>query len=637
MLDFQKIRLEDRAEIEHFLNQSPYHQINCSFDVFYIWRNVGNVYFAITQDLLFIQGRDPDGSCWYFFPFGKGDLSLGIELIWNDYLHHRNERAKQSHLNSQNLDELPCYFRIVGARKNQFEDLITPDLTAKLGIQLVASPKRELFEYVYLADHFRGFKGKALQSKRNFVNFARKNFLPIYEPIQNKNLEDCKRFVLGFGSADVGFDADTFVQDQGALIDALEDFVHLNLYGGVIRIEGKIQALFIGTPLSDYTCLAGLFLRANHAYKGLAPLIFEEILMRHQEFSYLNLDADVGQEGLRKNKLSYLPDHLVEIYEIHTPIAPWSHYKSIDQIPQEVWKNTVGKDQIWQDPALYRISERMGADTHYLIKKQEEEIEAVCAFTLTDGILSSGSWETCDPGYWYDTKRWKDETAFRAEVNAILPSFLSKTLTDDEMTDNEHPDDQNIRMEWNELLPSSYIKLPELTEDLNPEALVDSYILSLKSKYRNEMRKYLHAFHHYNLRWSVASDFLPLLDTFYPLYLETVSRAQEYKTEAYPKDYFPLAKELLGDDAKMLCLWDINDRLIGFMLLYFNDQSCVMQYTGSRQIKNFYPWHLMTLFSIAYAWSKKIRVIHLGITHLEGKKQFGAVTSLNTPTSLSPV
>ena len=630
MLNFQKIRLEDRAEIERFLNQTPYHQINCSFDVFYIWRNVGNVYFAIAEDLLFIQGRDPDGSCWYFFPFGKGDLSRGIELIWKDYLSHREDRAIQSQVNSQNLDELPCYFRIVGARKDQYQDILTPALSERLGVNLLASPKRELFEYVYWADHFRGYKGKALQSKRNFVNFARKNFNLLYESIQKTNLEDCRSFVLGFGSADVGFDADTFVQDQGALMDALEDYEKLNLYGGVIRIEGKIQALFIGTPLSDFTTLAGLFMRVNHAYKGLAPLIFEEILMRHSEFSYINLDADVGQEGLRKNKLSYLPDHLVEIYELHTPFAPWTHYTSIEQLPSNVWDNHIGKGQIWQDRALYRISEEMGADVHYLIKKEEDKIAAVCAFTRVDDVFSSGTWETCDAGYWYDTTLWEDEAAFRTEAETILRTYFSKSNKDAELS-------ESIRIAWEENFPSSYIELPELTAPATAQELVEPYVSGLKSKYRNDMRKYLTACEEHQLQWSVIEDFLPLMDEFYPLYLETVSRAQEYQTEAYPREYFSTAKAILKENAQMLCLRDTQARLIGFMLLYFEDQTCVMQYTGSNQIKEYYPWHLMTLFSIAYAWSKKIRVIHLGITHFEGKKQFGAVTSLNTTTSLSPV
>lgn len=622
MLNFRKIELEDREVIEHFLRQAPYHQINCSFDVFYIWRNVGNVYFATTRDLLFIQGRDPDGSCWYFFPFGKGDLAEGIRLLWEDYLAHREERALLAKLNSRNLDELPCYFRIVGARKEQFEGILA-NVSETIGVQLISSPKRDLFEYVYQADHFRGFKGKALQSKRNFVNFARKNYAWEYESIQPQNLEECKNFVLGFGSADVGFDADTFVQDQGALMEALKDYSKLNLYGGIIRIDGHIEALFMGSPLSDFSTMGGLFMRVNHAYKGLAPLIFEEILTRHSEYAYLNLDADVGQEGLRKNKLSYLPDHLVEIYEIHTIFAPWRHYRSIDSLPRGEWKETVGKDKIWQDEALYRISEKMGAGMHYLIKRDEDRPVAACAFTQQDGIFSSGSWETCDSGYWYDPSLWKNEKSFQEEGEMVLKAYLRNA------PDAEDLFQKRLVIEWEDSFPSSYIQLPEAPENNTPEALVQAYVSGLKSKYRNDMRKYLQAFTDHHLSWEIVVDFIPLLNEFYPLYLETVSRASEYKTEAYPPEYFTTAKEVLGDRARMLCLRDSRQKMIGFMLLYFGEKSCVMQYTGSSQNKEMYPWHLMTIFSIVYAWSQKIRVIHLGITHFEGKKQFGTVSSLD--------
>lgn len=610
ILRFKPIELEDRAIIEHYLLQKPYHQINCSFDVFYIWRNVGKVSFAVENDLLFIQGQDPDGSCWYFFPFGAGDYVKGIELLWLDYMDHRKNRAELAGFPSADLAKLPCYFRIVGTRKEQFDSIRVQALENEFGIRLIAAEQRDLHEYVYWADHFRGFKGKALQSKRNFVNYARKQYQPTYEPIQPVNLDACKNFVRQFGSADVGFDADTFVQDQGALLTALEDYLHLNLYGGILRIDGQIHALFIGTPLSDYTALGGLFMRVNHAYKGLAPLLYESFLSLHPEFSYINLDSDVGQEGLRKNKLSYLPDHLIEIYELRTHQAHWQHYTSIQELT-EVWEQTVGKSKVWQDAALYRISERMGADMHYLVKRVGETLHAVCAFVQTPTGFRPGAWETCDAAHWLASSGGNDQN-FRLEVEQVLRAYT----------------DPHAQIEWEEPLPSSYLLLPESEAPQDVSEGIEYYISTLKSKYRNELRKYMEAYRKHGLQWSVTGDYLPLLEAAYPLYLETVSRAVEFQSEAYPKSYFSIAKEELGENAQMLCLRDSEDRLIGFMLLYFKGKTCVMQYTGSRQIKAYYPWHLLTLFSVGYAWTKKIRVIHLGITHFEGKKQFGATASL---------
>ncbi|MDP3016368.1 MAG: phosphatidylglycerol lysyltransferase domain-containing protein, partial [Deltaproteobacteria bacterium] len=86
--------------------------------------------------------------------------------------------------------------------------------------------------------------------------------------------------------------------------------------GGVILIDGKVEAFTLGEPLNHDTVVIHIE-KANPAFEGLYPVINQAFLENHwSEYTYVNREQDLGEEGLRKAKESYFPHQMINKYTI---------------------------------------------------------------------------------------------------------------------------------------------------------------------------------------------------------------------------------------------------------------------------------------------------------------------------------
>lgn len=98
--------------------------------------------------------------------------------------------------------------------------------------------------------------------------------------------------------------------------DALKNFDALKIQGGILRYEGEIIAFSFGEVLNSTTALIHIE-KANIAYKGAYQAINQALLKNEfASLRYANREEDLGIEGLRKAKLSYQPEFLLEKYDV---------------------------------------------------------------------------------------------------------------------------------------------------------------------------------------------------------------------------------------------------------------------------------------------------------------------------------
>lgn len=100
--------------------------------------------------------------------------------------------------------------------------------------------------------------------------------------------------------------------EDAALKEAVMNLDELGMMGGVILLDGKVQALTVGERLNSRTAVVH-FEKANPEIRGLYQVInqkFCEVALK--DFEFVNREQDVGEPGLRRAKEGYHPHHFVE-------------------------------------------------------------------------------------------------------------------------------------------------------------------------------------------------------------------------------------------------------------------------------------------------------------------------------------
>ena len=99
-----------------------------------------------------------------------------------------------------------------------------------------------------------------------------------------------------------------------AMDDVFRNLEAVGYEAGAIRIGGKIEAVAVGGHLGTKMITEHVE-KANVEYRGLYQAINNEFCKHVAGWAkYINREEDMGLEGLRKAKLSYLPHHMQEKY-----------------------------------------------------------------------------------------------------------------------------------------------------------------------------------------------------------------------------------------------------------------------------------------------------------------------------------
>jgi hypothetical protein len=97
---------------------------------------------------------------------------------------------------------------------------------------------------------------------------------------------------------------------------ALTNFEELDYRGGAIKVEGRIEAFSLGELLNNNTAVIHIE-KANPEIPGLYAAINQMFCSNTwAEIEFINREQDLGNDGLRKAKESYIPDHMINKYTI---------------------------------------------------------------------------------------------------------------------------------------------------------------------------------------------------------------------------------------------------------------------------------------------------------------------------------
>lgn len=292
MIDFQPIMLEQRALYEPYLQQGSY---GCehSFVNLYLW---GRQKAALVEGCL--------------VTFSQFDRKSVYMICGQD-----KRAALSAVMEDARKRGIPC--RIVGLSQ---EDCAQLEIWCPSCLRYHTD--RDAFDYVYDISRLSTLAGKKLQKKRNHLNrFREANPDHYFQPIGEENIPQVAQLVDRWYTLREENDPHAdFLMEKAALKKALRQFRALGLEGLLLCTGDGPVAMTLGSFLRPDTVDVH-FEKALDITDGAYPAItsgFAKYLQeKYPELKFLNREDDMGLEGLRKAKMSYYPDFMVEKYWAH--------------------------------------------------------------------------------------------------------------------------------------------------------------------------------------------------------------------------------------------------------------------------------------------------------------------------------
>lgn len=294
MIEFKDLTVEDKDTITSFTMNSCRRNCDLSFSNLCSWRFMYNTKFAVIDNFLvfkfWLHGRVS-----YMMPVGQGDPEK--ELI--------EKLIEDSQLEGEPL-------RLMGVcqgMKKRLNDILPG--------KFEFTTNRDYSDYIYLRSDLATLTGKKFQSKRNHINRFKKEYTYKYVPITPDRVQECLYLEAEWCKANDCDKQDGTGNERQAIVFALEHFEELGLSGGILYANDKIVAFTFGMPINKETF--GVHVeKADTTVEGAYAMInFEFANHIPETFTYINREEDLGIEGLRKAKLSYQPETILEKFVAH--------------------------------------------------------------------------------------------------------------------------------------------------------------------------------------------------------------------------------------------------------------------------------------------------------------------------------
>jgi hypothetical protein len=186
--------------------------------------------------------------------------------------------------------------------------------------------QREDADYVYPAEQFRSYRGRALQKKANLMAQLRSAHALRVQPYGPQLREEALAVLAGW-MRDKGKAAGE--ADEDACRDALSLARELRLEGFLHWADGEPAGFVLAEELQPGLWVIR-FAKGLVRFKGIAPWMFHHFAARADaRVDWLNFEQDLGLASFRQTKLSYRPALLLPKWRLR-PAAPEASHSAQD-------------------------------------------------------------------------------------------------------------------------------------------------------------------------------------------------------------------------------------------------------------------------------------------------------------------
>jgi hypothetical protein len=171
---------------------------------------------------------------------------------------------------------------------------------------------RDDADYLYPAEHFRHYRGTALNKKRNLVTQLLRAHEVTVDAYAVACIDDALTVLSGWMSAKAKASGEA---DEAACTEALQLAPTLGLQGFVHRVDGIPAGFVLAQPLRPGVWVMR-FAKGLDRFKGIYQHMFQHFCLTMPGVQWLNFEQDMGVANFRRSKLSYQPSALIPKYRV---------------------------------------------------------------------------------------------------------------------------------------------------------------------------------------------------------------------------------------------------------------------------------------------------------------------------------
>jgi hypothetical protein len=287
-IEFRKPVIEDKAMVTGYIKQKKTRSCEDTFGNLLLWARFYDVQIAEVEGCLVAAMMGEELS--FHYPYGRGNVKKCIEVL-EAYSKSYGKEFQMHCVTPEEFEELECMF------PGEFE----------------IEYEREYADYVYEAEKLRTLSGKKYHGKKNHVNRFKKTYENWeYVSLNKDNVEEAFQLLLEWKNLNLCHENHDKNAESCVACNYLRLLEELGVVGGILRVDGKAVAFTIGDQVCDDTMVVHIE-KALTEYDGAYAMINQQFV-EHEcaHVTYVNREDDMGDEGLRKAKLSYHPVFFVE-------------------------------------------------------------------------------------------------------------------------------------------------------------------------------------------------------------------------------------------------------------------------------------------------------------------------------------
>ena len=292
-LSFKTVTLGDKAWVDPIVMAENSPSADYNFGNIYIWDKFYKQLICRFEDRMITKLRY-EGERAFVFPIGSGPLRPALEAL----LDFCTERG---------------YPLVLRGVTDKHRKQLNEEFPGRFSYQL----DEQLSDYIYPAERLATYAGKAMHGKKNHCNRFEAEHDWDFVPLTRELIPGCLDMLDVWTEENSGRLEDSISNEHDAIIRAFAAYEHLGLEGGVLRSSGKILGFSLGEMASPDTFDVH-FEKAEISINGAYPMVCRELtrsmMAAHPGLRYINREDDMGLEALRKSKLSYKPEFLLQKY-----------------------------------------------------------------------------------------------------------------------------------------------------------------------------------------------------------------------------------------------------------------------------------------------------------------------------------